>query len=49
VNAANLASVEPELRACLEGSPDRDKVLGILREMHELVGGETVKRLSQPD
>lgn len=49
VNAANLASVEPELRACLEGNPYQDKVLGILREMHELVGGETVKRLSQSD
>ncbi|MEM9156146.1 MAG: aldo/keto reductase [Cyanobacteria bacterium P01_F01_bin.33] len=36
-----------ELAACLEKSPNRDRIPHFLREAHELLDGEAVKRLSQ--
>lgn len=48
-NAAKLRDVETELSGRLNDHPYREKILGALREMHTLVGGESVKRLSKSD
>jgi predicted aldo/keto reductase-like oxidoreductase len=48
-NAIGLETVEAELNRKLQGYPYRDKLIGILKEMHETVGGDSVKRLSQSD
>lgn len=49
VNATNLAEVESAIFEKLSNYAYRDKAIAILKEMHELVGGEAVKRLSQSD
>ena len=49
VNATNLAEVESAIYEKLGHYAYRDKAIAILKEMHELVGGEAVKRLSQSD
>ncbi|MEM7758961.1 MAG: hypothetical protein AAF298_12665 [Cyanobacteria bacterium P01_A01_bin.40] len=36
-----------DLQPCLAAHPFREKVLDLLRETHELLGGAPVKRLSQ--
>lgn len=48
-NAAELEKVETQLYRDLQSYPYRDKLIGILKEMHETVGGSSVKRLSQSD
>lgn len=48
-NAAELDGFEAQLREKLIASPYKDKLIAVLREMHETVGGESVKRLSQSD
>lgn len=49
LNATNLAEVESAIFEKLSNYAYRDKAISILKEMHELVGGEAVKRLSQSD
>lgn len=49
LNATNLAEVESAIFEKLGNYAYRDKAIAILKEMHELVGGEAVKRLSQSD
>ena len=49
LNATNLAEVESAIFEKLSNYAYRDKAIAILKEMHELVGGEAVKRLSQSD
>lgn len=49
VNATNLAEVETAIHEKLSNYAYRDKAIAILKEMHDLVGGEAVKRLSQSD
>jgi len=48
-NASELETVEAELYRRLQKYPYRDKLIGIAKEMHGTVGGESVKRLSQSD
>jgi predicted aldo/keto reductase-like oxidoreductase len=44
----NLANIDVnELQTVLATSPHRDKIIPLLRETHDLLGGEAVKRLSQ--
>jgi hypothetical protein len=38
---------ELDLRACLSQSPHADKIPALLAEAHQLLGGQTVQRLSQ--
>jgi len=45
--AKNLANLD--LRDCLKNSPHREMIPQYLQQAHELLGGETVKRLSQND
>ena len=45
--AKNLANLD--LRDCLKNSPHREMIPQYLQQAHELLGGETVKRLSQSD
>ena len=49
VNAGTLSDHEKAISQKLAGYPYRDQVIGILREMESLVGGQSVKRLSQSD
>jgi predicted aldo/keto reductase-like oxidoreductase len=49
VNAGTLQEHIQGIELCLADYPYREKVIGILREMEETVGGQTVKRLSQSD
>lgn len=49
LNAGGLAEVETQVYEKLAQYPHRDKVMAILKEMHQAVGGEGVKRLSQSD
>jgi predicted aldo/keto reductase-like oxidoreductase len=49
VNAGTLGDHEKAISQKLAGYPYRDQVIGILREMESLVGGQSVKRLSQSD
>ncbi|MCY2933858.1 MAG: aldo/keto reductase [Planctomycetota bacterium] len=49
LNAEKLNEVESLIHNQLEGYPYRDKAIAILKEMHSLVGGEAVKRLSTID
>ena len=49
LNAGKLAEVETQLSEKISGYAYRDKAIAILKEMHELVGGEAVKRLSESD
>lgn len=49
LNASGLAESEAEIRQRLADYPYTDKLVAILKEMENLVGGETVKRLSQSD
>ena len=49
LNAGKLAEVETRLSEKIAGYAYRDKAIAILKEMHELVGGEAVKRLSESD
>jgi predicted aldo/keto reductase-like oxidoreductase len=49
LNAEKLAEVETKLYEKIAGYAYRDKAIAILKEMHELVGGEAVKRLSESD
>jgi predicted aldo/keto reductase-like oxidoreductase len=45
---ARVSEIDLEaLRPALEQSPFRDRILDVLREADQLLGGETVKRLSQ--
>ena len=45
--AKNLANLD--LRDCLKNSPHREMIPHYLQQAHELLGGESVKRLSQSD
>jgi predicted aldo/keto reductase-like oxidoreductase len=46
--ADGLAKVDPgQLRRALAGSPFRDRIMTILPDVHALLGGEEVQRLSQ--
>ncbi len=49
VNAGTLAEHEKAIFEKLSGYHYREKVIAILREMEELVGGQSVRRLSQSD
>lgn len=45
---ARADQIDPQaLQSCLQQSPHRDRIPDLLMETHRLLGGETVKRLSQ--
>ncbi|MDG2990570.1 aldo/keto reductase [Candidatus Synechococcus calcipolaris G9] len=46
-NAAQVKEVELELKTCLQGNPQGDRILDILDQAHELLGSSPQKRLSQ--
>jgi predicted aldo/keto reductase-like oxidoreductase len=49
LNGAELSEHEKALATKLASYPFRDRVIAIVKEMHEAVGGDGVKRLSQSD